>query len=706
LEGLTMSARPRQLTRKPWFHAPSGLWCAQIDGKRHYLDREPTAALRKLKKLLQDRRRGDAGKQEWLDAYFSDLADEFLDDVRARKKPQTYEGYQEMLTLAQKHLGTRLRVGEVRKLHLAKLEGVLTGSCSSTTVFKCQHAMQRVFSWAVENDLLDLSPLAGYKKPKPRERTCAIHAAEFQKMLRGSGAPFRRLLAALRRTGARPCELRDLRWQEVHLDLRLGGGEAPSGFIILPEHKTVTRQKHPRPRIIPLPEPIRKLLLFLGRAQHGPDDHVFRNADGRPWTRIDLHSQMRRLRERVGLEKQGTRMWSSTRTGTPSPPRTWGATRTSSWPTCSATPTSPRPEGTRTSASSACGRSAAGRIVGQGREVLQGRAGVAPPPARPRPGLLPGNDHPILGRGLDHRRQRDLGRGAVVAGQGDGEGPGQAAALDQLPNASRADAPASRELTYRQGLAFGPGAGHGNPDLGVGSTILADDSVRHQQEHRKLRLRLPGCTSSCSGCETAKANCPDGKATCPQRPHRPRHNRRRDCHRHGVLTFSLLTGSEKVRTGPYLDIDLRLDGAGRLLTPAVERRHRSPAGSLGPQAQLLSRHVGGRQHLLDDAQALLPVVRLPPDPAGAGRLRQPGRPGHRRRPRQLDLAAEVGRPLAQPGGQEVVPVAQGVALPPQQVQPVLQGGALADQVLGHVLGLVRLQAAPVGVPAAAGQVAQ
>ncbi len=34
-----MSARPQQ-PRKPWFHAPSGFWCAQVAGKRHYLDHD------------------------------------------------------------------------------------------------------------------------------------------------------------------------------------------------------------------------------------------------------------------------------------------------------------------------------------------------------------------------------------------------------------------------------------------------------------------------------------------------------------------------------------------------------------------------------------------------------------------------------------------------------------------------------------------
>ncbi len=76
---------PRPSPRKPWFHSPSGFWCAQIQGQRHYLDRDPVAAQRKLNKLLQEQKRGEGGCRAWLDAPFADLADEFLDDVQARR---------------------------------------------------------------------------------------------------------------------------------------------------------------------------------------------------------------------------------------------------------------------------------------------------------------------------------------------------------------------------------------------------------------------------------------------------------------------------------------------------------------------------------------------------------------------------------------------------------------------------------------------
>jgi integrase len=71
--------------------------------------------------------------------------------------------------------------------------------------------------------------------------------------------------------------------------------------LIIPEHKTLTRQKHPRPRIVPLPDPVLKLLSWLARTPHGPEDHVFLNSKREQWTRTALHSQMRRLRDRIGL---------------------------------------------------------------------------------------------------------------------------------------------------------------------------------------------------------------------------------------------------------------------------------------------------------------------------------------------------------------------------------------------------------------------
>jgi integrase len=280
--------------RKPWFHAPSGFWCAQIAGKRHYLDRDPVAAKRKLNRLLAEQRSGTAGTRDWLDAAFSDLADAFLDDVKARRAAATYGNYHDMLEMAMTQLAPALAVATVRKHHLAQIEQALRKeNYSTTTIFKVLHSVQRVFSWAVESDLLDFNPLLGYQKPRPRNRTRVIRPEEFQAMLRALDPPFRRVLLALRLTGARPGEVRALDWDNVDL---------PAGVWVLPEHKTVTRQRHPRPRVIALPEPILKLMHWLARQPHRTQDAVFKNSQGNRWTAEALHSQMTRLRKNAGLE--------------------------------------------------------------------------------------------------------------------------------------------------------------------------------------------------------------------------------------------------------------------------------------------------------------------------------------------------------------------------------------------------------------------
>ena len=127
--------RPR--SKKPWHHAPSGYWCCTVNGKREYLDRDYKLACRKLNELRSKVKREEAGGKEWLDAPFAELVDEYLTDIKARRKSTTYVSARYRLLRALEVLGTKVRVGEVRKSHLAKIEAQLTGSGSySPTTIK------------------------------------------------------------------------------------------------------------------------------------------------------------------------------------------------------------------------------------------------------------------------------------------------------------------------------------------------------------------------------------------------------------------------------------------------------------------------------------------------------------------------------------------------------------------------------------------
>jgi integrase len=129
------------------------------------------------------------------------------------------------------------------------------------------------------------NPLSGMKRPKPAPRQRAMSDDEFTKMFENAGGPFADFLLALRETGARPKELRDLLWTQVQEDR-----------LVLTKHKT--SQKVKKARVIILTDAMRDM---LDRLRGNGHTHVFLNTEGEPWTMNAVRLQMTRLRERLGL---------------------------------------------------------------------------------------------------------------------------------------------------------------------------------------------------------------------------------------------------------------------------------------------------------------------------------------------------------------------------------------------------------------------
>ena len=126
----------RKNSGRPWLHGASGWWCTTVAGKRKKLDKDYRVACRKLKALATQQKRQRAGGSDWLDAPFSELADQFLADTKARKRPATYTSRRYRLLRALRILGTKVRIGELRKLHLARIERELSGGEYSPTTVK------------------------------------------------------------------------------------------------------------------------------------------------------------------------------------------------------------------------------------------------------------------------------------------------------------------------------------------------------------------------------------------------------------------------------------------------------------------------------------------------------------------------------------------------------------------------------------------
>ncbi|MEM6484383.1 MAG: site-specific integrase [Pseudomonadota bacterium] len=288
----------RKKSRKPWLHEASGIWCTSDHGKRIYLDRDYRVACTKLREFDADRKRkrqleAQGASEDWLDRPLAALAEEFLNDIKARKKPNTYEGYRYRLLRALTIVGPDLKIGEVGKIHLAKIEQKMTGNYSPTTIKDTIATLQFAFAWAQKRDLIFENHLVGYEKPAPRKRNRTITQEEFDSLVEASDIAFARVLTALRHTGCRPGEVRSLIWDWVDLE---------KGIWTFPDHKTITQQRDPKPRCVPLPPEVLKLCLELAKKKHRAADHVFLNSKGKPYSKDNLCRRMSQVRKKAGIE--------------------------------------------------------------------------------------------------------------------------------------------------------------------------------------------------------------------------------------------------------------------------------------------------------------------------------------------------------------------------------------------------------------------
>ena len=157
--------------------------------------------------------------------------------------------------------------------------------------------IKRAFNWGLEMELVERNPFAKLRSRGRANRRRPMTDEEFQTLLRGSDATFRRFLIFLKFTGCRPGEAASMRWADVDFDQRA---------VVLKEHKTA--RKTGRPRIIPLVPTVVKLLWWmraLRKALIGlrDQDHVFTNARGNALSRGWLSLKLQRLRRRLGLPK-------------------------------------------------------------------------------------------------------------------------------------------------------------------------------------------------------------------------------------------------------------------------------------------------------------------------------------------------------------------------------------------------------------------
>ncbi len=159
------------------------------------------------------------------------------------------------------------------------------------------------FRWAAKERLIDRCPFERdatvWPTPMPRD---AITPAEYAAIMREARPrqrsahrtarfAFRRALAFLWETGARTCEMKCVRWDQIDL---------LAGVAVLEISKT--SRKTGEKRAIALSEKIVRLLRWIKRqTRPKPNDHVFLNSRGTVWTNSSFGTMFRKTARRCGV---------------------------------------------------------------------------------------------------------------------------------------------------------------------------------------------------------------------------------------------------------------------------------------------------------------------------------------------------------------------------------------------------------------------
>jgi integrase len=157
-------------------------------------------------------------------------------------------------------------------------------------------AVQRLYNWGVSMGLIWTNPARSVRAPDPSQWQRVLSPRETARLLRAADKHYRAVLLALRHTIARPQEVRAVRWKHLLLQ--------PYPMFELRDFKAKSRRtdRQVARRRIPLDDRMLRLLgRMASRRNPSPDDHVFLNSRGRPWTANELRIRMRNLRRRLKL---------------------------------------------------------------------------------------------------------------------------------------------------------------------------------------------------------------------------------------------------------------------------------------------------------------------------------------------------------------------------------------------------------------------
>ena len=220
----------------------------------------------------------------------ADRYDEWLEREveRGRREQRTYDYYHGELQKFLDYVGVDRAAAGVLPHQLEMYK----------TNWHSVQAVQRLYNWGVKMGLLRENQLRGVTKPDAGVRQRVLTLDEQKKLIDAADKHFQPFLVAMLHTIARPQEVRALQWKHLTLE--------PAAMFVLTEFKAKKRRKDRATAVrrILLDDAMVELLEEMAAARKPkPEDYVFLDRRRRPWTANAVRCRMKRLREKLGMEK-------------------------------------------------------------------------------------------------------------------------------------------------------------------------------------------------------------------------------------------------------------------------------------------------------------------------------------------------------------------------------------------------------------------
>jgi integrase len=161
---------------------------------------------------------------------FGGVVDRYLDRRRSSLKPRSFIEVERYLRNYSAPLH-RLRLGEINRAKIAALLAEIETSSGPASRNRARAALSSLWSWAIQEGLVDVSPVTGTgKADEVGSRERVLTQAELRKLCAAlDDGRFSNIVRLLLLTGARRNEIGHLQWSEIDLARKL---------IVLPPERT------------------------------------------------------------------------------------------------------------------------------------------------------------------------------------------------------------------------------------------------------------------------------------------------------------------------------------------------------------------------------------------------------------------------------------------------------------------------------------